>query len=199
MRRCARFVPLAILTSACAAWEAPRRVAEPRAHVRARTPRSVSELHALWAGAAQARLRAGARWREAHLVPAGAPEFPDDAQLRLAAEEDPALAEYAALPAGARRSDAYVFDLSDNYQETREYLWRGAPARFKSDYLVHLAPAEAGGAQVEALQFRPRVHLGERFMLLGHHGPGRYDDVRFVGPTVGEREELLRLLLDLAR
>lgn len=185
------------LALGCAAWESPERRGVPRPHVTGRSARTPDELSALLAREAAPRLR-GTDWlRTCHVVTAAEAEFPDADQLRLAAGEDPALRAYAALAGGLRRRDLYVFDLEGTYWLSREYFWRGRPARFKTDFLVHVE-ADGTGTRLEVIEYRPRVQLGERMMLLGHHGPGRYEDVRFVFPTVHDREALLALLLELA-
>jgi hypothetical protein len=190
-------VGAALSVSFCAPGGHPERQGEARAHVaQAVAARSADEVHARLARGLAGALGAADKFRDAHLAASDDPVFPDPQQLRLAAGDDPALAAYAALDHGQRQRDFYVFDLSDTYW-TSEYVWRGRPARFKTDFIVHVADADAGGARVEVAEYRPRVNLGEYFDLRGHHGPGFYDDVRFVAPTTRDREELLELVVGL--
>jgi hypothetical protein len=193
-------VALALLTSAvCGCAEPPRHVGAERLHVEAHTELAPADLAGRLELAAEPRLRSLDKWREAHVARADDATFPDGRQLQLAAARDPGLAEYAALPAQARRLDLYVFTLADHYWTTSEYTCGREPVLFKSDFLIHLGSDLGRGTRVEVLEYRPRVHLGDRFVLFGHHGPGRYADVRFVGPTTREREELVDLVLELAR
>jgi len=186
----------ALSVSFCAPGGHPERHGEARAHVANAVARPADDVHARLARGLASALGAAEKYRDAHLAASDDPVFPDPQQLRLAAGDDPALAAYAALDDRQRRRDFYVFDLSDTYW-TSEYVWRGRPARFKTDFIVHVADADAGGTLVEVLEYRPRVSLGEHFDLTGHHGPGFYDDVRFVAPTTRDREELLEMVVGL--
>jgi len=189
-------VGAALGVSFCAPGGRPERQSQARAHVAQAVARSADDVQARLARGLASALGAADKFRDSHLAAADEPVFPDPQQLRLAAGDDPALAAYASLDDRQRRRDFYVFDLSDRYW-TSEYVWLGRPARFKTDFIVHLAEAEAGGTRVEVLEYRPRVNLGEHFDLRGHHGPGFYDDVRFVAPTTRDREELLALIVGL--
>ena len=180
----------------CAPGGHPERQGEARAQVARFVARSADEVHARLARGLDGVLHAVDKFRSSHLATSNDPVFPDPQQLSLAAREDPALAAYAALDEGQRRRDFYMFDLSDSYW-TSEYVWLGQPARFKTDFIVHVAEAAGGGTRVEVLEYRPRVNLGRHFVLGGHHGPGFYDDVRFVAPTTRDREELLELVVGL--
>lgn len=186
----------ALGVSFCAPGGHPERHGEARAHVAHTVARPADEVHARLARGLASALGTADKFRDAHLAASEEAVFPDLQQLRLAAGDDPALAAYAALDDGQRRRDFYVFDLSDTYW-TSEYAWGGEPARFKTDFIVHVEDAQAGSTRVEVLEYRPRVNLGEHFDLRGHHGPGFYDDVRFVAPTTSDREELLALVVGL--
>ena len=70
----------------------------------------------------------------------------------------------------------------------------GTPVPFRCDFLLHLEPAPQGGTLVEAIEYLPRVWPRDHFLLFGHHGPGRYRDIRVVEPTARDREELLAIV-----
>ena len=132
---------------------------------------------------------AGSRFPGFEIAASGDPIFPDPIQQRLNSDGNPALARYAALPAEARALDLYLHDPLDRWW-TSEYVADGSPVKFRCDFLLHLEPAD-GGTRVEVVEYLPRVWPRDHFQLLGHHGPGRYRDIRRVAPTVRDREDLL--------
>jgi hypothetical protein len=125
--------------------------------------------------------------------PAGDPVFPPDFQL-TAAEAAPEITSYRALAPAERANDLYLFDPIGTFW-TSEYQSDGRPLPFHCHFIVHLGAPDPAHTEVRVLEHTPTVNAGRAFRMLGHEGPGRYDDLRSVLPTNREREALLRLIL----
>ena len=72
----------------------------------------------------------------------------------------------------------------------------GVPVLFKPDFIFHLQSIEQG-VRIEVISYLPRVRLGKKFRITGHHEPDFYDDIRRVAPTTQDRKEVLKLIVDL--
>jgi hypothetical protein len=186
----------ALLGLACGVGGPLERRGPTENHVEAAMAQPVDQVHDALAARLPEALRRHPNLRLLVLAPVADGLLPDDVQLLAAAADNPALGAYAAADAAERRRDFFLSDLSDEYRPS-EYFWRGRPAPFQTDFIVRLQPAAAGGTRLEIVEYRPRVRLGKRFDLRGHHGPGFYCDIRFVAPTVRDRRELLALVVGL--
>jgi len=113
----------------------------------------------------------------------------------LNATESPALSRYTKISTEEKYLDFFLHDLSDHYWES-EYQLDGVPVPFKSDFIIHLQSIEQG-VRIEVISYLPRVRLGKKFRITGHHGPDVYDDIRRVAPTTQDRKEVLKLIVDL--
>jgi hypothetical protein len=181
---------LAYCGLACPARSAiERNGAPPLPHVVARLPVVPSEAHRRIACRIAQELDRSPTLAGLAAATADNPLFPDVVQLRLHIAGNPGLAAYVELPAADRRRDFYFNDPLDRYWLS-EYTMGDKPAKFRSEFLLHLEE-EGGGTRAEAIEYLPRVWLGNTFKVLGHHGPGTYHNIRFVGPTDRDRSELL--------
>lgn len=181
---------LACLGLACPTRSVERRGAPPLPHVETRLPVGPAEAHRRIACRIARELARSSTLAGLAAATAENPLFPDLAQLRLHTMGNPGLAAYVELPAEDRRWDFYLNDPLDRYWLS-EHEMAGKPVRFRCDFLLHLGE-EGGGTRAEAIEYLPQVWLGDTFQFLGHHGPGTYRDIRFVGPTDRDRSELLR-------
>jgi hypothetical protein len=124
------------------------------------------------------------------------PIFPDDGSIRINLDRSPWLESYLALPPDARASDLYLYSVTDLFWPS-DYLYQAAPAKFYSDFVVHLKPISETETNVEIFEFLPRIWVGKSLQL-GAHGPCMCRDQRRVPQTKTDREELLEALQALA-
>ncbi len=117
------------------------------------------------------------------------PVFPDAFQLRASAASDPELKRYANLPDVARKNDFYVATFLDAYWPST-YFYNGVPAKFSCKFVLHLEPA-GDQTKIEVFEYQPEIWVGREFVLLGHHGPDFYYDIRSVEPTAQDRVRIL--------
>lgn len=120
--------------------------------------------------------------------------FPDDVQLGFHVRQDPALRRYSELAASARSADFYLYEPSGDYYWNSEYFSKGAPAKFRCAFIIHLEPLGSTTTKVEVLEYLPEIWVGKVFDPMGHSGPGFYYDIREVGPTAADRTELLEII-----
>jgi hypothetical protein len=125
--------------------------------------------------------------------------FPDDGGVRVQLDRSPWLQDYLNLPRSTRRNDLYLYSVMDLFWPS-EYQYQGRPAKFYSDFLLHLSEISDSETTVEVFEFLPRVWVGESFQL-GAHGPCMCWDQRWVQQTKQDRIALLsaiRLALERA-
>ncbi len=127
------------------------------------------------------------------LVRRGEPAFSLEDDAAAWGESSPALERYRSLPEAAKKFDLLLHDPLERYWES-SYTVAGKPVRFRCDFVVHLEPLPGGGTEIEVLELQPRVWVGERFLLAGHSGPGRYHDIRAVEPRDEDRLAFLAAL-----
>jgi hypothetical protein len=125
---------------------------------------------------------------------AGDPVFPSVHQLEFSSGGAQDVAAYLSTPPVERIDDLYLFDPVGRFWNS-EYEANGAPLPFHCNFLVHLGSRGSTQTEISVLEHAPTVNAGRRFFLLGHEGPGFYDDLRVVPPTNRERDALLRLIL----
>jgi len=128
-----------------------------------------------------------------HVFSAADRIFPDVFQLRAFAASDPELEHYVNLPDSARKNDFYLATFLDTYWPST-YFYNGTPAKFKCKFILHLEPA-GDQTRIQVLEYQPEIWVGEEFVMLGHHGPDFYYDIRFVEPTAQDRTKLLDRLI----
>ena len=121
--------------------------------------------------------------------------FPDDLQLSMHTRNDPALKGYAAMDAGKKQQDFYLYEPSGDYYWHSEYFCDGAPAKFRCAFIIRLEPLGPGRTRVQVIEYLPMMWVGQAWSTLGHAGPGFYDDLRIdLEPTRIDRTELLMLI-----
>jgi len=131
----------------------------------------------------------GTHYEGFHVFSAADQIFPDAFQLRAFAGSDPELERYVNLPDSARKNDFYLATFLDTYWPST-YFYNGAPAKFTCKFILHLEPA-GNRTKVQVFEYQPEIWVGEEFVMLGHHGPDFYYDIRFVEPTAQDRIQLL--------
>jgi hypothetical protein len=122
--------------------------------------------------------------------------FPGDERLREDSADNPALERYLTVAPSLRAADFYLVDVSDTFWPS-EYFYRGEPARFRTDFIVHLGAVAAErpeATRLEVIEVRPLVWVGTRFGL-GHAGPAFLRDTRGVAPTTRDRQAVLDQLV----
>jgi len=137
-------------------------------------------------------------WYRFRVARFGDPIFPDDFQLTAVSKQDAELRRYAALPAGSRRQDFYLLEPTGDYYWASEYYYRGEPARFRCNFIIHLEPQEAARSKIEIFEYVPSIWVGEKFGWSAHTGPipGFFYDIRFSAPTTADRAEVLTKILE---
>lgn len=124
------------------------------------------------------------------VAPHGDPIFPDDGSMRVNLDRSPWMQTYLALPENTRAQDVYLYAVTDLFWPS-DYAYEGTPAKFYSDFIVHLEPASDTTTQVEVFEYLPRIWIGKSFQL-GAHGPCMCRDQRWVDQTKGDRLALLQ-------
>lgn len=120
--------------------------------------------------------------------------FPEDIQMKAYISNNKSLANYLMLPASAREQDLYVYNVSGDYWiTTDEYHCNGEPAKFQSNFLIHLSRKRQKQTMIEIIQYQPNVWCGREFYE-GRHGPGWYNNVKWVSPTKKDSQELLQAI-----
>jgi hypothetical protein len=100
------------------------------------------------------------------------------------------LQPYRSLSAADRVPDLLIQDLGDNYWMS-EYTSAAGPVKFHCGFILHFAP-EGEATRVEVYEMTPTVWPGEIWAMAAHGiGPARIHDLRFVEPTVTDRQHML--------
>ena len=125
--------------------------------------------------------------------------FPQDFQIQH--YNDPILKTYLSIEPASKRNDLYLYDFSDaddpDSYWLSEYYYRGAPARFRCNFIIHLETKSNDSTRIEIFEYAPRVWLGNRFSM-GPHGPGMHLDIRDVESTTKDRIELMKLIKEVS-
>lgn len=195
----ARFIavtPLLVAVGTACAGGLERRAADIPGPVSSVVPlaerTAVARVRAVLEGKARAAEHKYARFI---LATVQDPIFPEDHQVRSAAQQDPTLQRYLSIPRDARKSDLYYFEPSGDQYWLSEYHYKGAPAKFRCGFILHFEAVSSAQTRIEVLEYLPTVLVGEK-LGFGAHGPGRFLDIRSVQPTTIDRVELLRSLTD---
>ena len=126
------------------------------------------------------------------VAPRGDPIFPDDGSIRVNLDRAPWMTTYLSLPEEERTQDLYLYAVTDLFWPS-DYVYKGEPTKFYSDFIIHFETAGDASTQVEVFEFLPRIWVGRSFQL-GAHGPCMCRDQRWVGQTKGDRAALLRAI-----
>src|SRR6266853_78425 len=120
----------------------------------------------------------------------------DDYQLRAHSSDNPALQRYLKLRPESRRDNFYLSPRMDSYWPSSEYTYRGKPAQFTCNFIIHLEDAGNLTTKLEVIETSPEVKIGERLGKSAHTGPFPqfFLDIRQVPPTTEDRQELLEAL-----
>lgn len=120
--------------------------------------------------------------------------FPSDFQMQHFSSNNKQLAQYLNLPTVQKEYDLYLYDVMHEFWESPEYLCKGHPAKFQTNFIVHLELKEDGKTQIEIIQYQPNVWCGNEFYI-GRHGPGWFDNIKWVAPTIRDSQELLQAIV----
>ncbi|MDA1315995.1 MAG: hypothetical protein O2968_21945 [Acidobacteria bacterium] len=114
--------------------------------------------------------------------------FPDDGSLRVNLDRSPWIEPYLDLGVDERANDLYVFSVMYLFWAS-DYVYEGAPAKFYTDFLLHLEAVSDSVTRVEVHEYLPRIWVGKSFQL-GAHGPCMCRDQRWVEQTKTDRVAL---------
>src|SRR6266849_985981 len=87
----------------------------------------------------------------------------DDYQLRANSSDNPALQRYLQLSPESRRDDFYLSPQTDFYWPSSEYTYRGNPAQFMCNFIIHLEDTGNSTTKLEVIEASPDVKIGIRF------------------------------------
>jgi hypothetical protein len=116
--------------------------------------------------------------------------FPDEVQLK----SHPSTESYASIEMQSRQTDFYLYEPTGDHYWHSEFYYKGEPARFRCGFIIHLEPVGPERTHIAIFEYQPVVWVGKRFDIWGHNGPGFYNDIRQVEPTVSDRAELLEII-----
>jgi hypothetical protein len=121
--------------------------------------------------------------------------FPDDTQMQVYARKDPLLRAYLTLNPALKKNDFSLVAYSDYYWSS-EYYYGNEPAKFRCNFIIHLAPKDNAHTKIEILEYEPRIWVGKKVGFSAHTGPlpGVFYDIRDVRPTTTDRIDLLDLI-----
>lgn len=109
----------------------------------------------------------------------------------------PELQRYFDLPPDQRKLDWMLLHADERWDS--EYYYRGAPAPFVTNFIVHLRCDDAASTTVEIYEYGAQICVGEWYGLHGSHGHllpnlsfGFHPDCRLVAATRVDRADLLR-------
>src|SRR5262249_43356138 len=99
---------------------------------------------------------------------------------------------YRKLPASQRQRDLLVEDATADTYWNSEYATSTGPVRFRCGFVLHFSPLEAAETRVTVYEMTPVIWVGEHWAF-AKEGllPGRFHDIRFVEPTVTDRQKVL--------
>jgi hypothetical protein len=122
----------------------------------------------------------------------GDPIFPGDGAIRVNLDRSPWLEIYLGLPESTRTQDLYLYSVMDLFWPS-EYIYQDKPAKFYSDFVLHLEPVDDTATRAEVFEYLPRIWVGKSFQL-GAHGPCMCWDQRRVEQTRSDRVALLQAI-----
>jgi hypothetical protein len=123
------------------------------------------------------------------------PLFPPDEEILLDRGVDSFVERYVRIPSVLRSRDLYLYEPSGDFYWDSEYFYKGQPAKFRCNFLIHLEAAKDSGTKVEIFEYQPTIWAGEYVGLSAHAiFPTTLHDIRPVQPTTIERNEILRMV-----
>ena len=102
---------------------------------------------------------------------------------------------YRRLSVGEQSNDLVLREATGDRYWLSEYEAKGRPARFHCGLIIHFIERGPESTEVQVFEIVPTVWVGERWAM-SREGPGfgKYRDIRFVEPTVKDREDVLRFI-----
>jgi len=115
----------------------------------------------------------------------------------LASYVDPGgyLEPYRRLPVAEQANDLALTEWVGDRYWTSEYEANGRSVRFRCWFVLHFAEPTPGTTELQVFEIVPTVWVGEHWAWAKEgFGPGRFHDIRFVEPTVKDREAILQFV-----
>jgi hypothetical protein len=115
----------------------------------------------------------------------------------LAGYVDPGgfLEPYRRLPLAERVNDLVLREATGDQYWLSEYEANGQPVPFYCALIVHFVERRLGETEVQVFELVPTVWVGKHWAVAKEGiGIGRFRDIRFVEPTVRDREAVLRFI-----
>ena len=102
---------------------------------------------------------------------------------------------YRRLSAAEQSNDLVLREATGDRYWISEYEAKGRPVRFHCGLIIHFVERSARSTEVQVFEIVPTVWVGEHWAM-SREGPGfgKYHDIRFVEPTVKDREDVLRFI-----
>jgi hypothetical protein len=105
------------------------------------------------------------------------------------------LADYKRMRPAETANDLLLQDPTGDMYWLSEYVTDTGPVKFHCGLILHFAERAPGATDVQVFETVPTVWLGEHWAMAMHGvGFGRFDDIRFVEPTVKDRLDVLELV-----
>lgn len=105
------------------------------------------------------------------------------------------LEPYRRLAHAERTNDLVLLEATGDRYWLSEYEANGRPVQFHCGLIVHFVEPTPGTTEVEVFEVVPTVWVGEHWAWGKEgFGLGRYHDIRFVEPTVRDREAVLQFI-----
>jgi hypothetical protein len=136
-------------------------------------------------------------WQSFRLIGANDALFPSSEFLTKSFPLNTSLHRYGQMAVQTRTNDYFFFDpTGDTYWSTTNSRGKQIP-EFRCAFLIHLEAISTNSITLEILEYGPVARNGKSFKLLGHHGPGKYWNIRPTEATVIDRQRLLLAIIDL--
>jgi hypothetical protein len=115
----------------------------------------------------------------------------------LAAYVDPSgfLEPYRRLTPAEQANDLVLREATGDRYWLSEYEANGQAVKFKCGLIVHFVESAPGTTEAQVFEVVPTVWVGQHWAWAKEgFGPGRFHDIRFVDPTVRDREAMLAFI-----
>ena len=102
---------------------------------------------------------------------------------------------YRRLSVAEQSNDLVLREATGDRYWLSEYEAKGRPVRFHCGLIIHFIERGPESTEVQVFEIVPTVWVGEHWAM-SREGPGfgKYRDIRFVEPTVKDREDVLRFI-----
>ena len=90
--------------------------------------------------------------------------FLDDGSIRVNFDRSPWMETYLDMGQEQRARDLYLLSVMDLFWAS-DYEYEGEPAKFYTDFFLHLEPVSENATRVEVFEFLPRIWVGKSFQL----------------------------------